>query len=72
MNAKVKRISILAVLALALISVLAILPTGVFAKANADEQTEEERVWTLEDTRAVAAFIQNNLETFVQKYNQSR
>lgn len=39
MNAKVKRISILAVLALALISVLAILPTGVFAKANADEQT---------------------------------
>lgn len=72
MNAKVKRISILAVLALALISVLAILPTGVFAKANADEQTEEERVWTLEDTQAVAAFIQNNLETFVQKYNQSR
>ncbi len=72
MNAKVKRISILAVLALALISVLAILPAGVFAKANADEQTEEERVWTLEDTQAVAAFIQNNLETFVQKYNQSR
>ena len=72
MNAKVKRISILAVLALALISVLAILPTGVFAKANADERTEEERVWTLEDTQAVAAFIQNNLETFVQKYNQSR
>ena len=72
MKANVKRISILAVLAFAVLSVLSILPTGVVTKVNAEETAEEERIWTLQDTQNVAAFIQNNLETFVQKYNESR
>ena len=72
MKANVKRFSILAVLAFAVLSVLSILPTGVVTKVNAEETAEEERIWTLQDTQNVAAFIQNNLETFVQKYNESR
>ena len=72
MKTSVKKISILAVLAFAVLSVLSILPTGVVTKVNAEETAEEERVWTLQDTQNVASFIQNNLETFVQKYNESR
>ena len=72
MKTSVKKISILAVLAFAVLSVLSILPSGAVTKVNAEETVEEERIWTLEDTQNVAAFIQNNLETFVQKYNESR